>query len=166
MSDRLRVRILSRVKAQLHAPREYEACISIVSPGQRPAALSSRFRDILRLEFHDLAGFERPDGSYPEGAVQLSDADADRIAAFALAHRDAGLLVVHCEAGISRSVAVGLAISTELSRYWAWPEHMPRQYREDRYIHNRPVFDRVVAAIRRALPSPAADAIGEREAAR
>jgi predicted protein tyrosine phosphatase len=141
---------MPRAQAEKHVPDGYEACISIGSPGQQPANLSSRFRAVLWLNFHDLAGFEREDGTYPDGAVQLTEDDADLIAAFALEHRGADLMVVHCEAGISRSVAVGLALSTTLGRCWAWPSYMPREYREKRHIHNRHVFDLVIAALKRA----------------
>lgn len=147
---RLRVLIMPRKDAEAHAPDGREVCISITSPGDGLADLSSHFRDVLRVSFHDLAGFQRADGSYPPGAVQSDEAMADEIAAFALRNRDADRIVVHCTAGISRSVAVGLAISTTLSRYWAWPSYMPLEYRQARYVHNRAVFDLVVAAIQRA----------------
>jgi predicted protein tyrosine phosphatase len=153
-AKKLRVLILPREKAEARIPDgANEVCVSIREPGAAPANLNGRFRDVLRLYFHDLAGFEREDGSYPDGAVQCDDAMADEIVAFVLKHRDADLLVVHCEAGISRSVAVGLAISIELSQYWAWPSYMPREYREQRYIHNRPVFEAVQRAIARATTS-------------
>lgn len=156
MAERFAVRIMPRAKAEAYAPGKNECCISIGSPGQALANLSSHFRDTLRLQFHDLAGFQREDGSWPDGSTQLVEDDADMIAEFVARNRDMEALVVHCEAGISRSVAVGLAISTEVCRHWAWPEYMPTDYRRNRYVHNRHVFDVVVAALQRhGLSTPA-----------
>ncbi|MGN6206036.1 hypothetical protein [Humibacter sp.] len=78
--DKLRVLIMSQREVESYRPNANEACISITSPGQPWANISSRFRAVLRVAFHDLAGFQREDGSYPDGAVQLSEEDADRIA--------------------------------------------------------------------------------------
>jgi predicted protein tyrosine phosphatase len=141
---RPRITILGVAAAEAWVPGPNEICISIRSPGAEPARLSPNFRDVLRLYFHDVGGFDPP---YPEGTVEFSEEAAEQIAAFVRAHAGAATIVVHCEAGISRSVAVGLAISTTVHGYWAWPSYMPREYRERRYVHNRVVFDAVCAAL-------------------
>lgn len=140
-----RVLIMSRDEAEQFIGGPNDVCISIRSVGASPANLCSSWRDVLRLYFDDVAGYDQ----VPDGAIDLSGEDAARVVEFALKHRDAERLVVHCEAGISRSVAIGLALSTEFAGYWAFPRWYDRERRGNRYIHNRRVFDRVVVACRR-----------------
>jgi predicted protein tyrosine phosphatase len=143
--NRPRITILGVDAAEAWVPGPNEICISIRSPGAQAARLSSSFRDVLRLYFHDVGGFPPP---YPPGTILFSEDDARKVADFARRHRhDIDHLVVHCEAGISRSVAVALAISTTLYKTWAWPNWYRREWRMTRYVHNRVVFDAVCAAL-------------------
>lgn len=146
MTDKVPEIIIHSIKgAEAFIPGPEDICISIRSPGNMRARLSPGFRAILRLWFHDLAGIDPP---YPARAVPFTPRDAEEVARFVRQHKDrARRIVVHCEAGISRSVAIALAISTTLYGYWAWPAFMPQEYRDKLYVHNRPVFDLVCAAL-------------------
>ena len=78
--------------------------ISITDPGTLPAILRPNFqtKGILRLEFEDV------DGDQPE-AMTLEQAEA--IANFVNEHKDLiDIILVHCEAGVSRSAGVAAAI--------------------------------------------------------
>lgn len=78
------------------------AVISISQPGDR-LAWSPGWAGLLQLEFWDLAG---PAAAYPD-AVLFDEEMARQVREFADQHRERNFLV-HCDAGISRSVAVGL----------------------------------------------------------
>ena len=141
--------ILSLDQAEKFMPGPDDICISIRSPGQEPAKLNEGFLAVLRLYFSDLGGLKEP---YLDDEAPLSAEDADRIVAFVAEHHtDAQSIIIHCEAGISRSVAVALAISTSFFGYWAFPSWYRARERRDRMVHNQEVFDCVCAAYRRRL---------------
>ncbi len=91
------------------------ALISITDPDKRRIRIpkSSALRAMLELRFHDAeasAGFHLPSNIKP-----MTEDDAKQIASFVLQHREhINALVVHCEAGMSRSPAVGAAIAQAL----------------------------------------------------
>lgn len=64
-------------------------------------------RDTLRLAFVDA---DEPSATYPEDRL-FSAADAASIWSFVLRHRDVERIIVHCDAGVSRSAAVGAALA-------------------------------------------------------
>lgn len=130
----MRVDVYSRKQAEDLTPEVNQAIISITVPG-KPAAirLVHDWAGILRLEFHDITMPEN-------GLVPFDEAMADRLRAFIDEHaqeidcptcrgghfakltgrecqRCKGSnkirptdFVVHCDAGVSRSVAVGVYI--------------------------------------------------------
>jgi predicted protein tyrosine phosphatase len=141
--------IFSLDQAEKFLPGPDDICISIRSPGQEPAKLSEDFLAVLRLYFSDLAGVEEP---YLDDEAPLSVEDADRIVAFVAEHHaTAQSIVIHCEGGVSRSVAVALAISRSFFGYWAFPSWYRARERRDLIVHNREVFDCVCAAYQRKL---------------
>jgi len=103
----------SQAAAEARRPTAREVCISITEPGA-PCAVLHGFLDVLRLSFAD-----RPS---VESGRDLSPQDAERIAAFARRWWDeVETVVVHCHQGVSRSVAVMLALNYILGHQWAWP---------------------------------------------
>lgn len=114
---------VSRAAIERHiAPRQDASIVSITDPDEPLACIADGFHGLLRLQFHDLEeeSINVPVGLLPDlrpggrridfGRAVLPDAsDAIKIITFI---RDlsamAGLfhLIVHCEAGISRSAAV------------------------------------------------------------
>lgn len=91
-------------------PQPDVAVISISGPAD-PAPLKEGWGPILRVEFHDVV---IPRDEMPAmveidgGSIVLFDEEiAARIDAFAWEHKDKDF-AVHCAAGVSRSVAVGL----------------------------------------------------------
>jgi len=94
------------------------SCISIVSPEypQYEIAKSYYCRDTLYLRFHD----ERADGSVSsiykvEKLKGIDDSDACKIIEFGLKNKKHKNFMIHCEAGLSRSPAVALALSEILN---------------------------------------------------
>jgi predicted protein tyrosine phosphatase len=91
-------------------PQPDVAVISISGPAD-PAPLKEGWGPILRVEFHDVVipRDEMPVMVDPNfGRVVLFDEEiAAQIDAFAWEHKDKNF-AVHCAAGVSRSVAVGM----------------------------------------------------------
>lgn len=104
-----RVDVHSRKQAEALEPKGNQAIISITAPG-KAANLKPGWRAILRLEFHDITEQWEVDR---EGLTMFSEAHADSIRNFMTLIETASNLqdsdiVVHCDAGVSRSVAVGV----------------------------------------------------------
>jgi predicted protein tyrosine phosphatase len=96
--------VLSREDAERYEPRDREICISIADPDAEPAQLSSRFAAVLRLHFTDIIEQGEPSD------VLFSEDHARAIRAFLDAWPDAKRIVVHCNAGVSRSPGVALGL--------------------------------------------------------
>lgn len=84
--------------------------ISVTSPntrGSKPAVLHPCWRDVLRLEFHDIDPNTRSRRKQKDLCFFTVD-HAQRIIKFLEQHADAPEteIWVHCEAGISRSAAI------------------------------------------------------------
>ena len=92
---------------------EREAVISITDPGQAPAVLTGATH-VLRLSFFDLVEPIDTDPRFgPESLFGARHAQA--LQQFVQGLEAAGCvrtLVVHCEAGVSRSAAVALCVAT------------------------------------------------------
>jgi predicted protein tyrosine phosphatase len=102
------VQVMSRAEAEQHRPLPGAVCISIANPRQSPARLEEGWSAVLRLGFHDT---DRPGGNF----TPMTQEHAREVIAFCHSHRDAPI-VVHCQVGHSRSVAVGAFIAAWLDR--------------------------------------------------
>jgi len=94
------------------------SCISIVSPEhpQYEVVKNPLMKDVLYLRFHD----ERADGTISSfyevvKPKQIDDSDARKIIEFGLKNKKHKNFMIHCEAGLSRSPAVALALSEILN---------------------------------------------------
>lgn len=101
------IRVLPRLQAEALDIQAPTVCISIRNPRQSDAHLDD-YSAVLRLGFHD---HDWPNHMF----TVMSRGQAKQVLAFARAHRDQPL-VVHCEYGASRSVAVGLFLAAWLDR--------------------------------------------------
>jgi predicted protein tyrosine phosphatase len=106
--------VLSREEAERYEPREREICISIADPDAEPARISGRFAAVLRLHFNDV--IERGEAS----DVLFSAGHARAIKEFVHEWPNATHVVVHCNAGVSRSPGVALGLCD--IRGWATAE--------------------------------------------
>ena len=95
----MRIDVYNRTQAERLEPRHDAVVISISVPGN-PATLRHGWADVLRLEFHDTI-------DEANGLVIFSPEMASAIHEFASKRTDFDF-VVHCDAGFSRSVAVGI----------------------------------------------------------
>lgn len=110
----LSITVLNHEKAEAFDPTKLRlvdvvspAIISITCPGET-ANLKPGWAEILRLEFDDVV----PEHGVPCESTPMTYAQAEEIVAFADKHNDKNL-IVHCRAGVSRSVAVGMFL-----RHW------------------------------------------------
>lgn len=106
----MRVDVYNREHACGLEPTPNTVVISITDPPEGPlpvlsgtdAPLKAGWDDILRLQFHDVVRI--PSGM--EDVVAFCMDDADAIHAFIERYLDKDFMI-HCSAGVSRSVAVG-----------------------------------------------------------
>lgn len=125
----IRFLVLGRLEVMRLDLSEPHAVISIREPGSDLPLIAENdlCRGVLRLSFHDL---DQPKG--PESEL-FTPVHAREILAFVdLVRRDIEALVIHCEAGISRSAGVAAA----LSRAFFGED----RYFFDHYIPNRLVY--------------------------
>lgn len=144
-----RVLVMGQATAEAYLPTGREVCISITTPGTPEAALSHRFDAVLRLAFSDFPWDDRPE--WREHCI--SEADAERLAAFLIEHwHHAETVVVHCMVGASRSVSVALAIEYAM-RGECWTARLNGDSSMaplPGHIPNKPVYRRVGRALRAA----------------
>ena len=96
--------VLSREEAERYEPRGKEICISISDPDAPPARVSSRFAAVFRLNFDDVIERGEPDD------ILFAEDHAREITKFLNAWPDAERVMVHCNAGVSRSPGVALGL--------------------------------------------------------
>lgn len=108
----MKVNVYSRQQICEIDPIEGTAVISISSPGD-PAPLKEGWDPLLRVEFHDLAQTREElnaaglDVLRGQEIVIFDGRLANKIDRFCWDNSDKDF-IVHCDAGVSRSVAVGL----------------------------------------------------------
>ena len=96
--------VLPREEAELYEPRGKEICISISDPDASPARVSSRFAAVLRLNFNDVVERGEPSD------ILFAEDHAREIRKFLDAWPKAERVMVHCNAGVSRSPGVALGL--------------------------------------------------------
>jgi predicted protein tyrosine phosphatase len=96
--------VLSREDAEDYQPRSREICISISDPDAPPARVSSRFAAVLRLNFDDVTERGEPTD------ILFAEDHAREISDFLDKWPSAERVVVHCNAGVSRSPGVALGL--------------------------------------------------------
>jgi len=118
----IQLHVMSREEAEAYVPGEEEVCISISSfnpdhpypmDSARPAKLSDKFDDVLRMVFDDI----QPDFCEPHkqcvdsGQMKgYTEEDAEKVAEFIRKHINTKKkLVIHCYMGISRSRSIAAA---------------------------------------------------------
>ena len=110
--------VLSREAAEAYIPRDREVCISVTDPNTPEPRLSDKFAAICYFKFHDIDERvplgELVDDARP--AVHFDDYQADRIVRFAAKYHDVDVVVVHCEAGVSRSRSIAEALFDAFDR--------------------------------------------------
>lgn len=103
---------MSLDEARVVSPTEPSIAISILSPRYPAISLSEEFRDILQLRFEDSTP---ADGCTEQGGFFTKN-QARQIIEFIRTYHSAEQtyhLLIHCEAGISRSAAVAVFAASE-----------------------------------------------------
>lgn len=142
--ENIKLLVLSRAHVELeeHTPLEPHILISITDPydgtsrkdcGEAVLFHSEQRKDVLRLSFFDIS--ETVGNTTP-----MSEVQANEVFQFVSKWKDdIGLIVVHCEAGISRSAGVAAALSK-----WINDDDM---FFFETYCPNNLVYNRVLHAI-------------------
>jgi predicted protein tyrosine phosphatase len=106
--------VLSRENAECYEPRGREICISISDPDAQPARVSPRFAAVLRLNFDDVTERGEPSD------ILFAEDHAREIRDFLESWPSAERVMIHCNAGVSRSPGVALGLCDV--RGWATAE--------------------------------------------
>lgn len=99
----MRIDVYSKYHAAEIEPTPGTVVISIGSPGES-YELKRGWEDVLRIEFDDVVKI--PLGMAGHNIIAFCDTHAEIIHEFIEKHKDKDFLI-HCSAGVSRSVAVG-----------------------------------------------------------
>lgn len=122
--------------------------ISIVSPEMSEYKLSnnnSLMKDVLYLRFHDIT--ERGINSMVEVGDEITRVDntiANKILDFAEKNKNEENWLIHCEAGMSRSPAVALALSEIMNGGDDYENYVFTMYNKD--FHNKFVKETILSA--------------------
>jgi predicted protein tyrosine phosphatase len=103
--------VLSREAAERYEPSGVEVCISIGDPGAAPAQLSRAFVAVLRLAFNDIVADPAP------ADVLFAAEHAGDVLRFVKQWPHVERIIVHCNAGVSRSPGVALGLCDA----FGWP---------------------------------------------
>ncbi len=139
---RVEVRNRNTINQQKRKAGETVAIISIADPDDTHSVIKewADLQGILQLSFHDLdqqlndAGF-----TYK----LMSDSDAQQVADFVEKHQNVDLLLVQCDAGISRSPGLAAAILKHQTG------DDSQIFGDRRYIPNRWVYKKTLDAMRK-----------------
>ena len=134
-----RVVALSRTEAEGIIPGNISCAVISISNPNRGGRFSNKFiRSILPLSFHDVEVItDTPSGRF----FPMTENDAKRVAVFVNAIWDKiDYLIVHCEAGISRSSGVAAAILK------AKTGDDSEIFENVRYVPNRTCYRKVIKA--------------------
>lgn len=101
------VEVYSRVQACALDSDPNAVMISVSAPND-PAPLKDGWGEIHRLEFHDIV--EREEGHGIPSLTLFDEEMADKLWSL-IDNINGRRVVVHCDAGISRSVAIGMVIA-------------------------------------------------------
>lgn len=109
---------LSRAGVEFFIPGSGAVCVSITDPGGPPARMCS-YDARCNQQFHDLTRMPPSDGIVLGASapyILFSDEQAKELGEFLLQHRGKNI-VVHCEAGVSRSGGVVEAVLAAFPEY-------------------------------------------------
>lgn len=111
VEQRIELRVLSREAAERYEPCGVEVCISIGDPLAEPAQLSRAFAAVLRLTFNDIVAAPAAED------VLFAAEHAGDVFRFVEQWPHVERIVVHCQAGVSRSPGVALGLCDS----FGWP---------------------------------------------
>lgn len=114
------IKVMSEDKIIRYEEETPHILISIRSPGSDPVELPENFarKDTLRLAFHDVSdldGTHKWLASHGITVVPFVVSEARKVVSFLRQYPDIPMLVVNCEAGISRSAGLAAAVSKHLT---------------------------------------------------
>lgn len=138
----MKIHVMSADQAQRFVPKGTSALISIRNPGNRPLHPTSQFDHVIRFFFDDVTPEETRLPIFADGDpiwILFNAQDAIDIFDFAEKHQDVDHFVVHCEAGISRSAAVGCVLAL-----WVGDEKAAASFAAEPHHPNEHVLDLMI----------------------
>lgn len=144
ITDKKGVFFMSREYTQRHMFNPEDVLISISDSNKSPPALAHKPLDMLSLAFNDyVTDYEVKEFGWRE----MSREDAISIVSFVLKHKAAPNIIIHCNAGESRSKGAALAIAEITGRevFHISDTGSITNYKDNRYsFFNRRVFDSIL----------------------
>lgn len=144
----MNILIVSQSSAVKHAPNEedHNIMIRITDPTSdfKKLTYQSRYKEILELKFHDFTE-EQAKRIKDDSLILFDNKQAQEILSFYQKHENADFLLIHCDAGISRSAAVALSIVLERGN------QKGEQYIWDNYIPNVYVANKMLSLFKKPL---------------
>jgi predicted protein tyrosine phosphatase len=110
------MRVLSASKVRAYVPGPCEVLIAIRSRGAKASPLQAGWADVLSIECDDTGEFAPP----RQDSRPLTVTEASAILDFVEHHRHQRRLVIHCDAGVSRSRSVAAAVAEHLGLPYSW----------------------------------------------
>ena len=105
----MKIKVLNRETFENFKSDESFVVISITDPNSEKVKIKNKPIDILFLQFYDL---DKDTAIFPYSRFIFNTNQAEQILNFIEEYKDkVNLIVVHCEAGISRSAGVAGALS-------------------------------------------------------
>ena len=105
----MNIKVLNREAFEKFKSDEPFIAISITDPNSEKVKIKNKPIDILFLQFYDL---DKDTGQFPYSKFIFNTNQAEQILNFVEEYKDkVNLIVVHCEAGISRSAGVAGSLS-------------------------------------------------------
>jgi len=111
VAQRIEILVLSREAAEQYAPPGAEVCISISDPRAASAHLSLAFVAVLRLAFNDIVANPAAED------VLFAPEHARDVLRFVEQWQHVDRILIHCNAGVSRSPGVALGLCDA----FGWP---------------------------------------------
>lgn len=135
----MKIEIMSREEARRFSFAPHEGRIAVIS-------ISDCDKEFPNLSNHPMNGIVARcklhfDDVDTGGENCITDCDARAIVSFATGNRSADKLIVHCEAGISRSAGVAAAIMK------AWNGDDGPVFNNPRYMPNMTCYRKVLSAL-------------------
>ncbi len=108
----MNIQVFNREAFEHYRTDHSHIAISITDPNSKPAKFvneNDSLLDQLELQFYDL---DRDTGQFPYSRFTFTEANASKILHFVVKYENAvDTILVHCEAGISRSSGIAGALS-------------------------------------------------------
>lgn len=134
----MEVEVRSRLTVNQWKAKETGVVISISEPRSNHPLIEEKpeLKEVLRLSFHDI-DIETSEFDHS----RMTDEDAKLVATFVEKHKNVDMMIVQCDAGISRSSGIAAAILKHLTG------DDSQIFNDKRFLPNRWVYSKTLEAL-------------------